>query len=93
MGARLYGDFLAAGLPEPQIVSEPSLGFGGNAPFFDLMLDSARSGIRAMMPDEAQREAVIAQVEDLAKNMREEAEAKKATMLLMINFAAWSRKP
>jgi SAM-dependent methyltransferase len=93
MGARLYGDFIAAGLPAPEVVSEPSLGFGGNAPFFDLLLDSARSGIRAMMPDETQRKAVIAQLEALAVRMREEAEAKKATMLLMINVAAWSRKP
>jgi SAM-dependent methyltransferase len=92
MGARLYGDFIAAGLPEPQIVAEPSMGFGGKAPFFDLMLDSARSGIRASVP-EAQRDGVIAQVEALAQKMREEAEAKKATMMLMINGAASSRKP
>lgn len=93
MGARLYGDFIAAGLPAPAVISEPSIGFGGNAPFFDLMLDSARSGIRAMVPDQTQRAAVIAQIEDLARKMREEAEAKHATLLMMINFAAWSRKP
>lgn len=93
MGARLYRDFLAAGLPAPAVISEPSVGFGGNAPFFDLMLDSARSGIRAMVPEATQREATLRQVDALAQKMREEAEAKHATLLMMINFAAWSRKP
>ena len=93
MGARLYPDFVAAGLPAPKVLSEPSMGFGGNAPFFDLMLDSARSGIRAMVADETQRQAVIGQVEALHQKMREEAEAKHATMMMMINMAAWSRKP
>lgn len=93
MGARLYSDFIAAGLPAPEVISEPSLGFGASAPFFDLMLDSARSGIRAMIPDETQRKAVIGQVEAQAQHMREEAEAKNAAMMMMINMAAWSKKP
>jgi ubiquinone/menaquinone biosynthesis C-methylase UbiE len=91
MGARLYSDFLEAGLTAPQLHTPAAMAVGGDKAFFDLLLDSARSGIRANVP-EAQRDSVLAQVEALGRAMHEEAEAKRATVLLMINIGAWSRK-
>jgi hypothetical protein len=91
MGARLYADFIAARLPAPRLVA-PAWVFGsGETENFDLMLDSARSGIQAQVP-EAQREAVVAQVEDMARRMREDAAEKKATMMMMITVGAWCRR-
>lgn len=92
MGARLYADFIEAGLPAPQLHSKAALTAGDDREFFDLLLESARSGIHASVP-EAQRDAVLAQVEGIGKAMREEAASKRATILLMINVGAWSRKP
>lgn len=91
MGARLYADFIEAGLPAPHLHTSASMAAGGDAEFFDLLLDSARSGIRANVP-EAQRDSVLAQIEALGKAMRDESEAKRATIMLMLNVGAWSRK-
>ncbi len=92
MGARLYSDFIEAGLPAPQLHTAAAVSAGDDREFFSLLLESARSGIRATVP-EAQRDAVLAQVEGIGKAMREEAMNKRATILLMINVGAWSRKP
>ena len=92
MGARLYADFIAAGLPAPKLHTPASVSVGGDNEFFELLLESARSGIRATVP-EAQRDAVLAQVEGMGKAMRDEAASKRATILLMVMIGAWSRKP
>lgn len=91
MGASLYSDFVAAGLPAPKLVGVPQLWGGGQgSEFFDLMLDSARSGIRATVP-EAQQDAVLAQVEALSHRMRKEAAEKRATVMMMITVGARCR--
>ena len=92
MGARLYSDFIAAGLPAPQLYGFADLGAGANASVFDRMLDGARSGIRAQVP-EAQRETALAQVEALGRAMREETATKNATVLEKIMVGAWVIKP
>ena len=92
MGARLYADFIEAGLPAPQLYTAAAMSAGDDAEFFELLIESARSGIRASVP-EAQRDAVLAQVEGIGKAMREEAASKRATILLMLLVGAWSRKP
>jgi ubiquinone/menaquinone biosynthesis C-methylase UbiE len=92
MGARLYADFIEAGLPAPQLHTAAAVSAGDDSDFFELLLESARSGIRAAFP-EGQRDPVLAQVEATGKAMREEAANKRATILLMINVGAWSHKP
>ena len=92
MGARLYADFIEAGLPAPQLHTAAAVSVGDDSEFFELLLESARSGIRATVP-EAQRDSVLAQVEGIGKAMRDEAVSKRATILLMINVGAWSQKP
>jgi SAM-dependent methyltransferase len=91
MGARLYADFIAAGLSAPEIRGAADLGAGGNNPMLDRMLEGARSGIRAQVP-EAQRETVLAQIEALGQAMRQEADSKNATLMEMLVIGAWSRK-
>ena len=92
MGARLYADFIEAGLPAPQLHTAAAVSTGDDSEFFEMLLESAQSGIRATVP-EAQRDSVLAQVEGIGKAMREEAVSKRATILLMLNVGAWSRKP
>lgn len=92
MGARLYADFIEAGLPAPQLHTAAAVSVGDDSEFFELLLESARSGIRATVP-EAQGDSVLAQVEGIGKAMRDEAVSKRATILLMINVGAWSQKP
>jgi len=68
-----------------------SVSIGGDSTFFDLLLESARSGVRATVP-EAQRDGFSHKSKG-CKPMRDEAASKRATILLMVMIGAWSREP
>jgi len=92
MGSKLYGTYLDAGLPEPQLRLDAPIGGGPDWPGYDYVADTVRSllpmleRMGAVTPEEVH-------VETLADRLRAEAVGQRGVQMLPMVIGAWARKP
>jgi SAM-dependent methyltransferase len=92
MGSKLYGTYLDAGLPAPQLRLDAPIGGGPDWPGYDYVADTVRSllpmleRMGAATPDEVD-------VDTLADRLRAEAAGQGGVQMLPIVIGAWARKP
>lgn len=92
MGGDLYGAFLEAGLPEPQMICGGRME-GGERSF---VYDYVASTIRSLLPMMQQTGAATAEevmIDTLAARLRTEALANQACIMLPTLTGAWARVP
>ena len=91
MGTKLFGTFLDAGLPAPQLRLEAPIGGGMDWPGYEYAAETLRSILPAMQriigldPDEVD-------IDTLAARLRAEVVAARGVQMLPITVGAWSRK-
>jgi Methyltransferase domain len=91
LGLELFGIYLAAGLPEPSLVMEASIGGGRGCGAYQLIAEV----VETLLPlIEKHRIATVAEVEisTLARRMRDEVVARNGVALSPALIGAWSRK-
>lgn len=91
LGLELFGIYVAAGLPEPSLVMEASIGGGRGCPAYQMIAEI----VETLLPlIEKHRIATAAEVEisTLACRMRDEVVASNGVALSPALIGAWSRK-
>jgi predicted N-acetyltransferase YhbS/SAM-dependent methyltransferase len=91
MGNRLYGAFLDAGLPAPQLRRESPIGAGAAWPGYEFIAESLRS----LLPFVQQFSTLTAEqvdIDTVAQRLRDEVVAHRAIQVLPTVIGAWSQR-
>ena len=92
MGSKLYGTYLEAGLPAPQLRLEAPIGGGTDWPGYDYVADTVRS-LLPMLERMGVATPEEVEVDTLADRLRAEAVGQARVQMLQIVIGAWARKP
>jgi len=92
MGTQLLKTYLAAGLPEPQLIVEAVAGGGPDWPGYEYLAETLRSLMPALKGATGIDPAEIG-IDTLAARLRDDVVGRQGIMMLPIMFGAWSRKP
>lgn len=92
MGSKLYGTYLDAGLPEPQLRLDAPIGGGPDWPGYDYVADTVRS-LLPMLERMGAATPKEVDVDTLADRLRAEAAGQRRVQMLPIIIGAWARKP
>ena len=92
MGAKLYGTYLEAGLPEPQMISSARTE-GGAATFAYEYIAQTIGSLMPVMEKTGVASASDVGVDNLADRLRAEAIAHNSCILLPQLTGAWARVP
>jgi len=92
MGMKIYGSFLAAGLPAPQLRYEAIFAGGPASPMYEFLADV----VRALLPMFAQFGIATAEevdIETLEDRLRKEIVPRQGVARTPAIVSAWARKP
>ena len=92
MGGKLFGTFLAAGLPAPQMISAGRVEGSPQSSVYGYLAEVVRSLLPMMERLGVARPAEVA-VDTLTNRLRDEAVANKASIMLPPLIGAWTRVP
>ena len=92
MGSKLYGTYLEAELPAPQLRLEAPIGGGTDWPGYDYVADTVRS-LLPMLERMGVATPEEVEVDTLADRLRAEAVGQARVQMLPIVIGAWARKP
>lgn len=91
-GGKLFSTFVAAGLPEPEMIAASRAGGGSESPVYGYMAETVRSLLPAMERTGVATAAEV-EVETLAARLRGEAVENGACFVLPPLVGAWTRLP
>jgi ubiquinone/menaquinone biosynthesis C-methylase UbiE len=92
MGTKLYGTFLAAGLPAPQLQMEAPAGGGPDWPGYRLVADTVRS-LLPRLESLGLASATEVDPATLEDRLRDEVVAVNGMQQLPVVIGAWARRP
>src|SRR5262245_57755756 len=91
MGTQLLKTYVAAGLPEPQIMIEAPAGGGPNWPGYEYLVETFRSLLPAL-PQLTGADAADMDLDTLAARVRDDVVSRQGIMMLPMMYGAWARK-
>jgi hypothetical protein len=92
MGLKLYGTFLEAGLPEPQMRYEAVFAGGPASPLYELCADTVRALLPMLVKFGIATEEDV-DIETLADRLRAEIVSHQGVARSPALISAWVRKP
>jgi SAM-dependent methyltransferase len=91
MGTKLFGAYVEAGLPEPQLMVEAPVGGGPDWPGYEYIAETLRSLLPALERMAGLDPAEV-EVDTLAARLRDDVVGRRAVQMLPIMYGAWSRR-
>jgi ubiquinone/menaquinone biosynthesis C-methylase UbiE len=92
MGMKLFGSYLEAGLPGPELRLEAAIGGGADWPGYEYVAETLRSLLPALERMTGLDPATV-EIDTLADRLRADAVAGRRVQMLPIMVGAWARKP
>jgi predicted N-acetyltransferase YhbS len=91
MGSRLYGAFVDAGLPAPQLRRESPIGAGAEWPGYEFVAESLRS-LLPFLQQFGTLSIEQVDIDTVAQRLRDEVVDSRAIQILPTVIGAWSRR-
>jgi len=91
MGTQLFKIYVAAGLPEPQIMIEAAAGGGADWPGYEYLVETFRSLLPALSQITGATAAEM-DIDTLAARIRDDVVSRQGIMMLPMMYGAWTRK-
>ena len=91
MGTQLFKTYVAAGLPEPQIMIEAAAGGGADWPGYEYLVETFRS-LLPVLPKLTGADPAEIDLDTLATRLREDVVSRQGILMLPMMYGAWTRK-